>query len=286
MVGERVVIRRLVPGERGPSGGPSVTDALGICTAWGEGRAVVRRADDTEIVIPLELIVAGKVVPPRPLLRHRVTPREAQERAMAMFPDLQNRRLGTWTLRWSDRYPARRANSVLAMSEPGIDDPVAQVTADYAGLGRRPIAAVLPDSPEERLFLERGWVRESAEPDSLFQLAGMAVTRRNLVERPPYSVEVTGEGAHVAAVIPGHAHGSGSLDHDWLGLRSVRVEPSSRRRGYATALIAALLDWGAERGAMTAYLQVLSDNDPGLRLYERLGFLTHHAYRYLAAPGS
>ena len=46
--------------------------------------------------------------------------------------------------------------------------------------------------------------------------------------------------------------------------------------------MAALLEWGAERGATTAYLQVIGDNVPALALYARLGFVTHHAYRYLA----
>jgi ribosomal protein S18 acetylase RimI-like enzyme len=46
--------------------------------------------------------------------------------------------------------------------------------------------------------------------------------------------------------------------------------------------MARLLEWGAERGATTAYLQVLGDNTPALGLYEGLGFTTHHAYRYLA----
>ena len=45
--------------------------------------------------------------------------------------------------------------------------------------------------------------------------------------------------------------------------------------------MAALLEWGAEQGATTAYLQVLGDNAPALALYEGLGFATHHAYRYL-----
>jgi ribosomal protein S18 acetylase RimI-like enzyme len=48
--------------------------------------------------------------------------------------------------------------------------------------------------------------------------------------------------------------------------------------------MSALAGWAAEQGATTAYLQVLGDNLPALALYERLGFLEHHRYRYLAAP--
>ena len=42
--------------------------------------------------------------------------------------------------------------------------------------------------------------------------------------------------------------------------------------------MAALLEWGAERGATTAYLQVLGHNAPALALYDAMGFTTHHAY--------
>ncbi len=46
-------------------------------------------------------------------------------------------------------------------------------------------------------------------------------------------------------------------------------------------MLGALLEWGAERGATTAWLHVEVDNDPARGLYERVGFRTHHACRYL-----
>jgi ribosomal protein S18 acetylase RimI-like enzyme len=82
------------------------------------------------------------------------------------------------------------------------------------------------------------------------------------------------------------AKGRISCDGDWAGITDVWVSPDHRRQGLGVVVMAAMLDWAAERGATTAYLQVRGDNVPGLRLYDRLGFRRHHAYRYLAAPDS
>lgn len=70
-VGRRVVVRRRLPGERGPSGGPALTDVIGVLEAWEEDYVVVRRKDDTTVRIALAEIVAGKTVPPPPPPRHR-----------------------------------------------------------------------------------------------------------------------------------------------------------------------------------------------------------------------
>nr|WP_227464285.1 GNAT family N-acetyltransferase [Nocardioides lijunqiniae] len=78
------------------------------------------------------------------------------------------------------------------------------------------------------------------------------------------------------------AGGVAAYDRDWVGFRTIEVDPEHRRRGLGLAIMAELLDWGAERGATTAYLQVLGDNEPALALYARLGFREHHRYRYLA----
>jgi GNAT superfamily N-acetyltransferase len=280
-VGQRVVLRRLLVGERGPSGGPAFSDVIGVCLAWGE-HAVLRLADGTEVSVPVAEIVSGKPVPPRPSVRQRISAEEAQLLALAMWPQLDTSPLGAWTLRWSRVSPQRRANSVLAMAPAGVDDAVAAVEAHYTALGRRPIASVLPDSPEEEAFRSRGWVLESDEADSLFQLASVAMARRALRERPAYAVRLEEDGDRVVATVGADAGGLASLAGDWVGLRALEVAPARRRRGLGLAVVGALLDWGAERGATTAYLQVLADNAAALGLYDRLGFATHHTYRYLA----
>lgn len=261
-----------------------MTDVLGICTRWADGVAVVEQADGRSVAIPVGSIVAGKPVPPRPSVRMRVTPDEAQRRAMALWPDLETEPLGAWVLRWSPTSTNRRANSVLAMGPAETADPVPAVTSRYRALGRRPVAQVLPGSAEEAEFLGRGWVPESADADSLFQLAGITAARRALASRPSVAVQVTGDATQVRARIGDDASGLASLTGDWLGLRALEVAAGQRRRGLGLAVVAALLDWGAEQGAGTAYLQVLGDNDAALGLYGRLGFRTHHSYRYLAAP--
>ncbi|MDQ6687954.1 MAG: hypothetical protein M3Z50_10190 [Actinomycetota bacterium] len=66
VVGERVVVRRLLRGETGPSGGPAMTDVLGVMESWADGRTTIRPADGPLVEINVADIVAGKPVPPRP----------------------------------------------------------------------------------------------------------------------------------------------------------------------------------------------------------------------------
>jgi N-acetylglutamate synthase len=259
-----------------------MTDVLGECLSWGPGDVVVRRADGSVVSIAIAEIVTGKPIPPREQVRLRIPPKEAQLRALAMWPDLETAALGGWTLRLSNSSPARRANSVLAIGPAEIDDPISAATEHYVAAGRRPIAMVLPETPEHELFRSAGWGPESPESDALFQMAGVAMARRALHERPSYAVELTEADDQVSATIGNDASGFATYSEGWLGLRTLEVAPSRRRRGLGLAVVAALLDWGAERGATTAYLQVLADNRAALGLYDRLGFTTHHAYRYLS----
>ena len=280
VVGQRVVVRRVVRGETGPSGGPALTDALGVCLSWSDGTCVLQREDGTTLAIALADIVSGKPVPPRPPTRHRVSPAEAQRRALALWPDLETEPLGDWTLRHSPTSTARRANSVLALGPSGTDGDYERVLAFYAARTGRPIAAVLPDSDEDALFRSHGWGLESHDADTLFQIAGVSRALRGL--DVPEDADYDEQGDLVTVRLGDRARGVAAYADDWVGFRGIEVDPAHRRRGLGVAVMAALLEWGAERGATTAYLQVLGDNTPALALYERLGFSTHHAYRYLA----
>ncbi len=286
VVGQRVVVRRLLRGETGPTGGPAFTDLLGTCLSWAEGTCVVQAEDGSTVAITIADIVSGKPVPPRPSTRHRVSPAEAQRRALTLWPDLRTESLGRWTLRHSPTSTARRANSVLAMEPSGVVGDYDEVVAFYAGRTGRPIAAVLPDSAEDALFRGRGWVAESGDADTLFQISGVAAARRvvsRLVAGAPRT-STTETGDLVTVKLDERATGVAAYADDWVGVRGLEVDPAHRRQGLGLAVMAALLEWGAERGATTAYLQVLGDNAPAIALYEALGFSTHHPYRYLAPP--
>ena len=65
-VGRRVVVRRVVRGERGPSGGPAYTDVIGVLEQWDDEHLVVRHRDGHAVRIPRADVVAAKTVPPPP----------------------------------------------------------------------------------------------------------------------------------------------------------------------------------------------------------------------------
>lgn len=269
-----------------------MTDLLGTCVAWGDGACVVSPdAGGPDVSIPLSEIVSGKPVPPRASPRHRASPRDAQVRGFTLFPDLEVTEVdgpSGWLLRFSATATARRANSVLAFPGGGPYGPVevAAVSAYYDALGKPPVAAVLGESEERAYLAGLGWVPESHDADTHFQLASVATARRAVADVDVSNVVITLDGGIACAAVPGAAQGFAAYADDWVGFRGIEVVEINRRRGLARTIMAALLGWGAELGATTAYLQVLGDNAPALALYESMGFTTHHRYAYLTPGGS
>ncbi len=292
VVGSRVVVRRLVPGETGPSGGPAMTDVLGVCLRWSGGECVVQPDDGPAVTIPLRLVVAGKPVPPRPSVRARATPLEIHRHVAGLWPGVVTEQVGEWVLRAGPlvdgRYP-RRGSSALAMGDPGVPLPEAldRVLAFSESHGRRPLAVVELGSAREEELATLGWRPIDLAPVHT-QLASVARVRRGLGP-PAEDATVEEDGPRVEVRLGDAARGRAAVEGDWLGLHGVLVDPAQRHRGLARAVVATLLEWGAERGATTTWLHVESDNTAAVGLWEGIGFRTHHDHRYVApdltAPG-
>jgi len=72
--------------------------------------------------------------------------------------------------------------------------------------------------------------------------------------------------------------GLGVVEDKFIGLFDIVVDPQYRNQGFGKLLVENILKWGKNKGAETAWLQVLADNAPALLLYEKVGL--QEAYRY------
>jgi N-acetylglutamate synthase len=76
------------------------------------------------------------------------------------------------------------------------------------------------------------------------------------------------------------AVGLGVLEAGWLGIFCMATQEPFRRQGAASAILRTLAIWAQLYEATRAYLQVMDQNTPARRLYERLGFTTLYHYHY------
>ncbi len=74
--------------------------------------------------------------------------------------------------------------------------------------------------------------------------------------------------------------GLGVGERGAVGLFDIVVRPEFRGRGLGRALTRALMAWGRDGGAETAYLQVFDANRAARGLYESLGFRAAYPYHY------
>ncbi|PXY32408.1 GNAT family N-acetyltransferase [Prauserella muralis] len=202
-----------------------------------------------------------------------------------------------------------RANSVLAVGDPGV--PVAEAltrACEFAHAhGVPPMVQAVKDGRVERELAGQGW-RPYVEYENGHEVAvllgavpaGPAPEKTAVLGAPtagwwelavgrpepaPAERHVLTSGAKVGfgvAELDGVTAGGvrGSVVGETLLVARLAVRPGYRRRGLATALMAAIGDWGRRRGATRCVLQVSVGNTGALALYAGLGFTEHHRYRY------
>ncbi|MEU9071731.1 GNAT family N-acetyltransferase [Streptomyces sp. NPDC048306] len=321
-VGKRVSVRRLsdtgVAGER-------FTDTVGVLTSWTDGVLLITRKSGESVRVAESDLVAGKVVPAAPARRRgpAASYEELARVAARAWPPVESERLGAWELRAAGGF-TRRANSVLPLGDPGLplDEALTAVRRWYAerGLPAYVQTATGAAGTQEPLCAElerRGWVREVtaevwtgglAPVADLSEGAGVVLSRqadeawlaryrrRGVSE---VALRVLGGGPSVwFATVPGAdadadadspgvpaAIGRCVVDGRWASFAAVEVDPARRRRGLATAVMAALARRALDEGASAAWLQVETDNAGARALYAGMGFAAHHTYHHYREPG-
>lgn len=309
--GERWVVRCWLPDG-------SATDVVGWIDALHPTSVQLATLDHPARGIQRSMIIVARRAPaaaggPHP---RRISAHDVQRHALPGWL-AWHEPLGEWTLRTAGGF-TRRANSCHAVGDPDmpIQQAAQRIIAFAATNDIAPLAQVIEGSAEEQALQRLGWVgtdqptavltsrladflegrpaepvvniTESLKPTweetyhrSRPNSADPAIVRMILEGNPPRAfAAVTGQGRgeddELIAIARGHRN------EDWLGLASIWTRSDHRRRGLATAMIAALGHWAARQGARYAYLQVATVNELGISAYRSLGFIHHHAYRYLA----
>lgn len=318
-VGRRVSVRRIT---KVTDGRPTFADAVGDLISWDTGVLTVSLRGGEQVRIAEAAVVAGRTVPPPPARRRgmaRTTSLQLQQIAARGWPAPESERLGEWTLRAAGGF-TRRANSVLPGGGPGLplDEALAFTVSWYAERALPALIQVTAEAPGEGKGLAsdlaaRGWTAEAHTTVLTAPLLPLADTaartpeagRVCLADRPDQAwlscyrrtgtpgvqaSQVLGGGPSVwFAAVPGPdgepvAIGRCVVDGQWSGFAAVEVAPEQRRRGLATAVMAALAERAAREGADSAYLQVEDDNTAAAALYRKMGFTSHHGYHYRRAP--
>ena len=231
---------------------------------------------------------------------------------MNAWPALQTLLYDGWVLRFANGY-TKRANSIhpLYPSSADSSEKIAACEQLYRNRNQSTVfkmtSSVQPDeldtllaqrgyqfdSPTSVQLLDLGQIKGSKTPRSKVsgtlseawladccRLSGIEKrhhsTLRKILDSPRAEtgfLSIQEDGQTIAC-------GMGAVQDKFVGLFDIVTDANHRNQGYGYQLVSDLLAWGRERGAESAYLQVMLNNPPALRLYSKLGFKEYYTYWY------
>ncbi|WP_245515140.1 GNAT family N-acetyltransferase [Jiella endophytica] len=225
---------------------------------------------------------------------------------------------GTWAVRLTRSFPAKRLNSINPLDPSDTTDIAARLARarkTFAEAGRTVIVRQSPLAPPELVahLDEEGWERFGESIVMTVELAKLdfsgCIDRIPLRDTARYldaSLSVHGRpasmrsglGEILSAIRPpcgmfvreseaGRpvAVALAIQDNDLAGLLDVAVAPECQRQGIGRELVLTALRYSLHKGAKTGWVQVEADNAAGFALYGRLGFAEAYRYVYRAPPG-
>jgi len=281
----------------------------------------VRAADGQVVSVARDRVVAMKALGPRPIRTREI--RALETAAANAWPGIEQAWIDGWLLRAGNGY-TNRANSGVPLGSsdgPAVigAETLHRIGEWYTAHGL-PVQLALPDRlaplppgwrsrQETRLLaidienfvLPQGppMVRIAPAPDQswldMHRYGGKDPATQDVSPPQPLAEVLTavhdGELGFATLGLPHPiAIGRGALTtaadgRRWIGLTCVAVASEHRRHGLGSLICAELIRWGADRGATHAYLQVEAENTGAIAMYDQLGFLDHHGYRYATPDG-
>jgi ribosomal protein S18 acetylase RimI-like enzyme len=238
--------------------------------------------------------------------------RTLEELSMNAWPAFHTLLLDGWVLRFAEGY-TRRANSVAPLypSRWDLQDKISACEAHYRARGLPVIFKLTAESqpPElDRALAARGYRSEAHTAVQALDLrlweggqnGGTRLSGRLTPQWHTDFCAVSGLPSRhyethwriLQAIQPECCCASlvagdrvvgcalGVLQDGYLGLYDMVVDGAFRGRGYGERIVRDILAWGRARGGHTAYLQVMLDNPPALRLYQKVGYREAYTYWY------
>ena len=242
--------------------------------------------------------------------------RAVEELSMNAWPALQTMLYDGWVLRFADGY-TRRANSINPIYPSGDDVHGKIQTCErlYRDRGLNVVfkmtSAVYPEALDDvlagqgyavdaqtsvqildldsmdKLPAQEATLAESLSDSWLVafrEMSGIPERRGPLLRQMLHSIAPATCFASIRHGDQVIACGLGVVQAGFVGLYDIVTHPQARQQGYGTQLVASILAWARQRGAHTAYLQVMLNNAPALRLYSKLGFSEIYQYWYRVKP--
>lgn len=312
-VGRRVVVRHLLPDGL-------ATDVVGELLHLRDDDLSVQPDDGPPVLLARTDVVAAKPVPPR-TVRPTSSPEAVQRVADLGWPGVERARLGGWVLRVGNGFTGR-ANSALAIGDPGLPLPAAvdTVEAFFAERGLPPKVQVPfglreppdPTSGPDAEVARRGWTHDEPTLVMTADLRGRGprvepVQGTSVQVEPEPDEEWLSKYRYRGGSLPPRARevlvaarwqrfvsvrrggstvavGRVAVAEGWAGVTAMTVDEGHRRQGLGSLVLDELLRAGAAEGARFAYLQVIEASHAPIALYRRHGFTPHHRYHYRTRP--
>ena len=237
--------------------------------------------------------------------------RGIEELSLNAWPSLQTMVDDGWVLRFADGY-TRRANSVnpLYPAAKDVGEKIEACERIYQDKGLNAVFKITPAVYPENLdtiLAARGYTVNAQTSVQILNLNNQTLSTSGAVPaekltdewlRAFWEMSGTKPQYHavhrqmLSNIIPATcfasihqnnqviACGLGVCQGQFIGLYDIVTHSNFRRQGHGVQLIQNILAWGQAQGAQTAYLQVMLNNPPALRLYEKLGFNESYQYWY------